>query len=69
MHDEAQKQHRGEQLSRAFALLTAKLEDAAALAAGGQKPQADGTRAIIAQQIETLADEVATIAGVLAELL
>jgi hypothetical protein len=69
MHDEAQKQQRSERISGAFADLAAKLEDAAALAAGGQKPQADGALAIVAQQIETLAEEVATIAGALAGLL
>lgn len=69
MRDEAQEQHRSGRISGAFALITAKLEDAAELAAGGQKTQADGALASIAQQIEALADEVATIAGTLAALL
>lgn len=69
MRDEEQEEHRSDRMSGVFALLTAKLEDAAALAAGGQTPQADRALSSIALQIETLADEVATIAGTLAALL
>lgn len=69
MSDEAEREHRGEQISRTFALLTAKLEDAATLAVDGQAPQADNQLKILALQIAELAGEAATIAGTLGALL
>ena len=69
MDHEAEQEHRSEQISRAFALLTAKLEDAAALAVEGQGPRADEALVVLAAQIADFAGESATIAGALAGLL
>lgn len=69
MHTDVEDQHLRERLSQTFALLTAKLEDAAELAARGQKPQSDTALAEITKKVEILADEVATVAGTLATLL
>lgn len=69
MSDEADNEHRSEQIARTFALLTAKLEDAAALAVDGQGPQTDERLRDLALQIAELAGEAATIAGALAALL
>lgn len=56
MSDEAEREYRSEQISRTFALLTAKLEDAVALAVDGQAPRAD-------TQIRDLALQIAELAG------
>ncbi len=69
MTHEAQQDHRGGQISRAFALLTAKLEDASTLAVEGQGPQGDDQLLDFARQIAELAGEAATISGALAALL
>lgn len=69
MSNEADQEHRSEQIARTFALLTAKLEDAAALAVDGQAPAADEPLNSLALQIAELAGEAATIAGILAALL
>lgn len=69
MDQEAEQEHRSERISRMFALLTAKLEDAATLAVDGQGLQSDGALAVLAEQIADLASESATIAGALAALL
>lgn len=69
MTNAAEQEHGREMISRAFALLTAKLEDAATLAAEGQGPQTDEQLLDIAQQIADLAGEAATIAGALTALL
>lgn len=69
MNDEANQEHRSEQIARTFALLTAKLEDATTLAVDGQAPLADEELRVLALQITDLASEAATIAGALAALL
>lgn len=69
MTDEAALEHRREQISRTFALLTAKLEDAATLAVEGQGPQPDDALHVLARQVADLAGESATIAVALAALL
>ena len=69
MINEADQEHRSEQIARIFALLTAKLEDAAALAVDGQEPQAEMQLRNLASQIANLASEAATIAGTMAVLL
>jgi hypothetical protein len=69
MSDEAEDEHRAEQLSQVFALLTAKLEDAATLAADGQGRRPDGELLRFASQIAELTNEAATIAGAIAALL
>ena len=68
MGDEAEKEYRSEQISRAFALMTAKLEDAATLAVEGQGPLGDEALLSLAQQIADLAGEVSVIAGLIAAL-
>ena len=62
-------EERADRIAAAFALLTAKLEDAATLAANGQGPRSDPELAAIFTQIETIAAEVQTISGALAALL
>lgn len=69
MTDEADLEHRREQISRTFALLTAKLEDAATLAVDGQGAHTDEALQSLAEGIADLASEAATIAGALAALL
>lgn len=69
MTNEAEKEHRSEQLARTFALLTAKLEDATTLAVDGQAPLADKELRELALRIAELAGEAATIAGALGVLL
>ena len=69
MSDEAEDEHRAEQLSAVFALLTGKLEDAAALAADGQGRRPEDELLRYASQITELASEAATIAGGIAVLL
>lgn len=69
MSDEAGREYRSEQITRTFALLTAKLEDAATLAVEGQAIQADGQWNELALRIADLAGEAATIAGALGALL
>lgn len=69
MGDDAEKEYRSEQLSRALALMTAKLEDAATLAVEGQAPLADEALHSLAQQIADLAGEAATVANAMAALL
>ena len=61
--EEAEQQHRRQRTSAAFALITAKLEDAATMAVEGQgRPPIDRLRAC-AEQITKIAGEVATIAA------
>ena len=69
MSNEAEDEHRAEQLSAVFALLTAKLEDAATLAADGQGRRPEDELLHYASQIAELATEAATIAGAVAALL
>ena len=69
MSNEIEDQHRAEQLSAVFALLTGKLEDSATLAADGQGRHPDVDLFRYASQIAELATEAATIAGVVADLL
>ena len=69
MSNEAEDEHRAEQLSAVFALLTGKLEDAATIAADGQGPHPDADLLGYASQITELANEAATIAGAIAALL
>ena len=69
MGDDADGEERSEHMSRVFALLTAKLEDAATLAADcqGRRTTAELRRG--AKQIAELASETATIAAALSALL
>lgn len=69
MTDEADREYRSERISRAFALLTAKLEDAAALAVDGQGPQPDEALLALALGIADLADDAEAIASLLSVLL
>lgn len=69
MNDEADREHRSDQIARTFALLTAKLEDAAALAVEGQGRHSEEEIEKLAQQLAELAGEVATVAGALGALL
>jgi hypothetical protein len=69
MTDEAEREHYSRHISRTFALLTAKLEDAAALAVDGQGPQTGVALLALAQQVAGLAAEAAIIAEALAVLL
>ncbi len=69
MSDEVEDEHRGDQLSAVFALLTGKLEDAATLAADGQGRHSDDELQGYVNQIAELANETATIAGAIAALL
>ena len=69
MTDEAEEEHRADQLSAVFALLTGKLEDAATLAADGQGSHPNDELLVRASQIAELANEAATIAGAVAALL
>ena len=69
MSSEAEDEHRADQLSAVFALLTGKLEDAATLAADGQGRHPDAEVLGYASRIAELATEAATIAGVVAALL
>ncbi|MEO6388900.1 MAG: hypothetical protein ABIT16_01140 [Croceibacterium sp.] len=69
MDQEAEQEHRREQISRPFALLTGKLEDAATLAVEGQGPQSDQALVALAEQIAGLAGKSAIISGALAVLL
>ena len=69
MSIEAEDEHRADQLSAVFALLTGKLEDAATLAADGQRRQPHDELLSYASKIAKLANEAATIAGALAALL
>lgn len=69
MSNEADEDHRRQQIGRTFALLTAKLEDATTLAVGGQAPLAGEELQELALRIAELAGEAATIAGTLGVLL
>lgn len=69
MNNKTKDEHRAEQLSALFALLTGKLEDAATLAADGQGRHPDDELLNYATRIAELANESATIAGALAALL
>ena len=69
MSNEAEDEHRTEQLSAVFALLTGKLEDAASFAADGQGQHPDAELLSYASQIAELANEAATIASAVAALL
>lgn len=69
MAEEAEKEYRSERISRAFALLTAQLEDAATLAVEGQAPLADEVLLSLAQQIADLAGDATTVANAMAALL
>ena len=69
MGNEAEDEHRAQQISAVFARLTGKLEDAATLAADGQgRHPADELKGY-ANEIAELATEAATIAGAVAALL
>lgn len=67
--DAVHEQERAERIAAAFALLTAKLEDAAGLAADGQGPGSDAELRELARQVADLAGDVNTIAGALAAIL
>lgn len=67
--DDVHEQERAERIAAAFALLTAKLEDAAGLAADGQKPGSDAELRELAHQIAELSGDVNTIAAALAAVL
>ena len=69
MSNEAEDEHRADQLSAVFALLTGKLEDAAGIATDGQGRRPVDELLGYASQVAVLADEAATIAGALAALL
>ena len=69
MSSEAEDEHRADQLSAVFALLTGKLEDAATLAAVGQGWHPVDELLSYASQIAELTNEAATIASALAALL
>ena len=69
MSNEAEDEHRTEQLSAVFALLTGKLEDAASLGADGQGRHPEDELLHYASQITELASEAATIASAVAALL
>lgn len=69
MGDEADGEYRAERIGAAFALLTAKLEDAATIAAEGQGRHREKQLHDQAEQIAELAGEASTIAGALAALL
>lgn len=66
---DVQDDERAERIAAAFALLTAKLEDAAGLAADGQAGRRHEELQILAQQIADLANEAGVIAGALSALL
>ena len=67
--DEGQAEDRASHISAGFALLTAKLEDAAGLAAAGQRPGPDAGLCDLALQIADLAGDATTVANVLVALL
>ena len=69
MSIEAEDEHRAEQLSAVFALLTGKLEDAATFAANGQSRHSDAELLSYANHVAELASEAATIASAVAALL
>ena len=69
MSIEAEDEHRAEQLSAVFALLTGKLEDAATFAADGQGRHSDAELLSYAGHVAELASEAATIAGAVSALL
>ena len=69
MSDEAADEQRADQLSAVFAILTGKLEDAAALAGDGQGRHPDHELLSYAHEIAGLSNEAATIAGAIAALL
>lgn len=69
MGEETDMVHRVERISAVFALLTAKLEDAATIAAEGQGRNVAEKVCDLAEQIAELAGETSTIAGALAVLL
>ena len=69
MSSEAKDEHRADQLSAVFAILTGKLEDTAALAADGQGRHPVDELLGYANQIAELAHEAATAAGAIAALL
>jgi hypothetical protein len=62
-------EERAKRMANAFALLTAKLEDAAGLAADGQSPRTNAELQILTGRIADLGEEVAIIAGLLGALL
>jgi len=65
MGDGAEQEYCRERISAAFALITAKLEDAAALAVEGQGRHPNDQLRTCAEQIAEVAGVVATIAGAL----
>lgn len=69
MDEEADREHRSDRIARTFAVLTAKLEDAAALAVEGQGRHSEEELKKLAEQIAELAGEVATVAEALGALL
>jgi hypothetical protein len=66
---EIDDEERAKRIASAFALLTAKLEDAAAFAADGQSRRTNAELGALAGRIADLSEEVATIAGVFGALL
>lgn len=62
-------EERVKRIASTFALLTAKLEDAAGLAADGQSRRTNTELQGLAGRIAEFAEEVATIAAVLCALL
>lgn len=69
MNDEADREHRSDQIARTFTLLTVKLEDATALAAEGQGKRRKEELERLSEQIAGLAEEIATVAGALGVLM
>ena len=69
MSIDAEDEHRAEQLSAVFALLTGKLEDAATFSADGQGRLSDAELLSYANHVAELASEAATIAGAVSALL
>lgn len=66
---ESDNEERTKWIGAAFALLTAKLEDAAGLAVDGQARSPEAERREIARQITDLTEEAAIIGGILEALL
>lgn len=69
MGDEASDEDRSDRISAVFALLTAKLEDSATIAAECQGRRTDEELINGARRVADLAGEATTIAGALSVLL
>lgn len=67
--NDIEDEDRVKRIASAFALLTAKLEDAAALAADGQSRRTNVELQGLAGRIADLSEEVTTVAAVLGALL